>query len=187
MITKWLRDSGLVVNDEKTETCLFYKRDHPTITLNINNKIIRSKTCINVLGVLFDSKLQWSLQVAQTIHKSKRALHAIKLVSKFMTKLEIKQLLTSNFYSILYYNCEIWLMQSLSPTLKRHLLSASANALKLLNNVSDLRISHEQIHNLHKRALPMDMMKYRLSIQLYKTYNRYIDRVRLNHQTLQTL
>ena len=66
-------------------------------------------------------------------------------------------------------------MQTLSPILKRHLLAASANALKLLNNVSDLRISHDQIHRLHKRALPMDMMKYRMSIQLYKIYNRFIN------------
>ena len=60
MMTKWLRDSGLVVNEEKTETCLFYKRDHPTIALRINNKVIQSKKTINVLGVLFESKLQWS-------------------------------------------------------------------------------------------------------------------------------
>ena len=40
MITKWLRDSGLVVNEEKT--CLFFKSDHPTITLTINNKIQKS-------------------------------------------------------------------------------------------------------------------------------------------------
>ena len=39
MITKWLRDSGLIVNKEKTEACLFYKRDHATITLTINNKL----------------------------------------------------------------------------------------------------------------------------------------------------
>ena len=136
---------------------------------------MRSKNVINVLGVLFDSKIQCSLQVAQAVNKSKRALHAIKLVSKYLTKIEIKQILTSNFYSVLYYNCEVWMMQTLSPILKRHLLSASANALKLLNNVSDLRMSHEQIHRLQKRAMPMDMMKYRLSIQLYKIYNRHID------------
>ena len=27
MITKWLRDSGLVVNQSKTEICLFHKKD----------------------------------------------------------------------------------------------------------------------------------------------------------------
>ena len=70
---------------------VFYEthdHDHATITLNVNNKIIRSKNVINVLGVQFDSKLQWSSQVAQTINKSKRALHAIKLVSKYLTKME---------------------------------------------------------------------------------------------------
>ena len=45
------------------------------------------------------------------------------------------------------------------------------HALKLLNNVNDLRILYEQLHRIHKRALAMNMMKYRLSIQLYKTYN----------------
>ena len=80
-------------------------------------------------------------------------------------------LLTSNFYSILYYNCEIWLMNSLNTVLKQHLLSASANALKILGNKSDLRTSYDQLHRIHKRAVPLDVMKYRLAIQLHKLYN----------------
>ena len=70
---------------------------------------IRSKSSINVLGVLFDSKLNWKAQAAQTIMKAKRTLHAIKLIKKYFTTDELKQLLTLNFYSVLYYNCEIWL------------------------------------------------------------------------------
>ena len=50
-------------------------------------------------------------------------------------------------------------------------MSASANALKIINNVSDLRISYIQLHNQEKRAIPMNFAKYRLSIQLYKIYN----------------
>ena len=171
MMTKWLRDSGLVVNDEKTEICLFYKHDHPTIELRLYNKTVKSKSSINVLGVIFDSKLQWINQVAQVITKSKQALHAIRIVSKYMNKLEIKQLLTSNFFSILYYNCEIWLMPSLSPALKQHLLAASAWALKLLGNRNDLMISYDDLHKFHKRATPTNVMKYRLSIQLFKIMN----------------
>ena len=29
MITKWLRDSGLLVNEGKTEVCLFHRNDQP--------------------------------------------------------------------------------------------------------------------------------------------------------------
>ena len=164
-------DSGLVVNDEKTDVCLFYKNDCQAIELRVNNKLIKSKSTINVLGVTFDSKLQWGTQFAQAITKSKQALHAIRLVSRYMRKSEVKLLLTSNFYSILYYNCEIWLMQSLSPALKQHLLAASSMALRLLNNRSDLRISYDQLHKIHKRATPINVMKYRQSIQLFKIYN----------------
>ena len=71
----------------------------------------------------------------------------------------------------LYYNCEIWLSQDLKVRSKQQLLAASANALKLLNNVSDLRTSYNNLHNLEKRATPMNFAKYRLAIQLYKIYN----------------
>ena len=62
-------------------------------------------------------------------------------------------------------------MQSLSPALKQHLLAASSMALRLLNNRSDLRISYDQLHKIHKRATPINVMKYRQSIQLFKIYN----------------
>ena len=105
------------------------------------------------------------------ISKSKRALHAIRLIKKYLTKNETKMLLTSNFYSILYYNCEVWLSQGLNTRNKTLLLSASANALKILSNVSDIRVSFAQLHKIEKRALPMEFAKYRLSIQLHKIYN----------------
>ena len=62
------------------------------------------------------------------------------------------------------------MMQLLGTVLKQHLLAASANALKLLNPKSDITMSYNQIHKIHKRALPMDMMRYRLSLQMYKVY-----------------
>ena len=85
-------------------------------------------------------------------------------------------LLTSNFYSVLYYNCEIWLSNDLNGRNKQQILAASANALKLLNNVSEMRTSFIQLHCQEKRAMPMNFSKYRLAIQLYKIYNnKYFD------------
>ena len=80
-------------------------------------------------------------------------------------------LITSNFYSVLYYNCEIWLSNDLNGRIKQHILAASANALKLLNNVSDLRTSFAQLHCQEKRAMPLIFSKYTLAILLYKIYN----------------
>ena len=133
--------------------------------------MVVSKKSINVLGVTFDSKLQWGDHITNAINKSRKSLHAIRLITKYLQKNEIKQLLTSNFYSQLYYNCEIWLLPSLSPLLKKQLLAASSRALNLMNNRSDLRISFERLHKIQGRATPVSMMKYRLSIQLFKLYN----------------
>ena len=85
---------------------------------------------MNVLGVTFDSKLTWSQHITNTINKANRALHAIKMIKKYFTNKGVLQLVTPNFYSILYYNSEIWDFPSLKPELKQFLISTSAKALK---------------------------------------------------------
>ena len=48
---------------------------------------------MNVLGVTFDSKLNWSIQTANAIAKANKALYAIKMIGKFLKSREIKTLL----------------------------------------------------------------------------------------------
>jgi hypothetical protein len=105
-ITKWLKKSGLVVNYTKTELCLFYINDIDAVSALIGNSVIRSKSEINVLKVVFDPKLQWSNQVSTTIQKASRALNTIKLIRKFFSSKKLLLLFTSNYYSVLYYNSE---------------------------------------------------------------------------------
>ena len=159
------------VNESKTELCLFHRGDSGPITVNINGNEVTSKKTINILGVIFDSKLQWSDQVAHSIKRSMNALNAIRLIRRFFKRDELLNLLTSNFYSILYYNSEIWHLPSLKPTLKQKLLSASARALKVCDKYTDNNVSFEAIHDLCNRATPIKMQKYKLAICLYKLYN----------------
>jgi hypothetical protein len=91
------------------------------------------------------SKLQWSKQVANVVKKSTRALHAIRLIRPYFSFSELRSLITSNFYSILYYNSEVWHLPTLNPVSKNHLLAASANALKLCTPNYDRTMSFETI------------------------------------------
>ena len=77
------------------------------ITITLNGQLIKSNKSINILGVLFDSKLQWSDHIALVIKKSFNSLNAIKLIKKFFNQKELFQLITSNFYTVLFYNSEI--------------------------------------------------------------------------------
>jgi hypothetical protein len=185
MIIKWLKDSGLKVNDAKTEMCLFNKTDLAPVSLSINGFEIRSKNTINVLGVIFDSKLKWHSHIENAIKKSNKAKYAISIIKRYFTKSELNGLLTSNYYSILFYNSDIWLIPSLSPNLKQQLLSASASALKMCNNNYDNTISFDQLHSINKRATPIQLMSYKHSLLLHKIFNNQLyfkDWLSLNFQ-----
>jgi beta-glucosidase/6-phospho-beta-glucosidase/beta-galactosidase len=88
------------------------------IDIIINNETVKSKSTMNVLGIQFDSQHKWDSQVAMAISKAERALHGIRLIKRHFRKDELKQLLTSNYYSILYYNSEVRHLPSLQVTLK---------------------------------------------------------------------
>ena len=53
-ITKWLRDSGLKVNETKTEICLFHRTMTRPIDVILNGITLKSSPTIKVLGVTFD-------------------------------------------------------------------------------------------------------------------------------------
>ena len=99
-IIKWLKKSGLKVNEEKTEMCLFYRNDIQPVTIAINTKLITSSNSMNLLGVIFDSKLNRQQQVEMATKKSQKAPQAIKLVRPIMTKME----LLTNYKIKLFFN-----------------------------------------------------------------------------------
>ena len=170
-ITKWLTDSGLKVNESKTELCHFYRKDTTQVEITVNNVVITSKDNMNVLGVIFDSKLTWSKHIANQVSKSSRALHTIKLIRKYFNKQEILAILTSNFYLILFYNLEVWHIPNLKPPLKQLILSASANALKLSQHKPDAYESFINVHKSCNRAHPDQILTFKHAILLHKLYN----------------
>ena len=43
MIIRWLKDSGLEVNEGKTEVCLFHRNDQPLITIKLLGNSVKTK------------------------------------------------------------------------------------------------------------------------------------------------
>ena len=125
---------------------------------------------IKSLKLIFDQKLQWTNHVAQCVSKSSKALCAIRLISKFFNTKELLQLITSNYYSILYYNSEIWHLPSLKRNLKQILLSSSAKAIKICAKSDTSDISFVNIHNLYRRATPENYLLYKHALALYKLF-----------------
>ena len=125
---------------------------------------------MNVLGVIFDSKLNWNAHIANAIRKSRKALFGLSTIKKFFNQIEMRMLLDSNFFSVLYYNAVIWLTPSIMAPMKQSLLSASACALRSCLNCEP-EISFESLHLKCNKSTPKQIMLYQAALQLHKTLN----------------
>jgi hypothetical protein len=86
------------------------------------------------------------------------------------TKRYYKDGITSNFFSILYYNSEIWYLPTLNVNLKRNIRTSSANAMKLCIPNYHYSMSYDFIHQINNRAQPYQILKYKLALMLFKIY-----------------
>ncbi len=90
---------------------------------------------MNVLVITFDSKLQWSQQVANVVKKSAKALHVIRLIKPFFCFNELRSLIMSNFYSIL----------AVVPSVARHFVFDKHINL-IINSKSQLQTCEKPIN-----------------------------------------
>ena len=98
------------------------------------------------------------------------------MIKKYFSESELKILMTSLFYSKLFYASEIWNSPFIKESLKSRLLSASSQALRKIFTYRKpctftQIISNTNIHILCARATPEKIMLYKLSLALYETFN----------------
>ena len=110
---KWFMDSGLSVNKKKTEVCIFHQNDSKLTEVVLNNEKICVLKNITILGIIFDSKLNWYNQTLHAIEKANKAKQALRMSGYFSTE-EIIKLSTALFYSRLYYGAKVWLSSALA-------------------------------------------------------------------------
>ena len=84
---------------------------------------------------------------------------------------ELINLVTSNYFSILLYNSEVWLLPDLKEYLKYAIFVASAKALKPCSHYRDPMTSYHELHKLTNRATPAMYSNYKCALLLHKMYN----------------
>ena len=61
-VSDWLTKSGLKINDQKTEICIFHRNEKTSLTINKNESEIKTTNQMTILGIIFDSNLTWDQQ-----------------------------------------------------------------------------------------------------------------------------
>ena len=161
-ISTWFKNSGLKVNEDKTEITIFYKNNcHPEEVL-INGMTIKTKETIKVLGITMDTTLTWHEHVNKTVNNVESKIYAIRVIQRYFKNDELLLLLKTYCYPSLYYASSVWLTPCLNANLKSKLFSTSGKILSIIKTAS--------FKNLHKeftRGTPEMWQNYELSISLY--------------------
>jgi len=167
ILTSWFRKSGLKINEKKTEFCIFHKQDVGKTEVVIDNTKVQSKKVMKILGINFDSKLNWQSQVNSAINKAKKSLHAIRILSKYLSRDKLITLSTAYFYQKLYYGSQVWLTRFLDGKHKLKLLQASSACLRICCRDYFRLFSHKELHILCNRSLPLQWSDYATSMTLF--------------------
>jgi hypothetical protein len=80
-------------------------------------------------------------------------------------------LLQITFYSILFYNSEIWYLPNLNVNPKHALFVASANCLKMCLSYPNQMISYQNLDKITNKATPVMLAQYIFTLSLYKVFN----------------
>ena len=105
--------------------------------------------------------MKWNQQYSKAIKEANANLYAIKRIAKFFNQEEKTMLITSLFYSKLYYGSEVWHLPDRTTEQNKMIKFASANALRITTNNVTIYHNHTEIHTMTKRALPDQMIKYK--------------------------
>lgn len=121
---KFLNSIGMVTNVSKTELILFSRKPIiDPLVIQVNGSVIKAKKSVKVLGLLFDSDLGWTSHLEKVKQKARHALHKMKFLRKYLTMEEMKKVITSHFFGMLYYASPVW-MTEISTSSAWNLLNA---------------------------------------------------------------
>ena len=168
IMVEWLSASGLCVNKEKTEICVFSRFRCTVTDTMLQGQKISIKKDMRVLGVIFDCKLTWYAQVAKAISSANKAKQGLSLIAKYFTSEELLKLATAYFYSRLYYGAGVWLITTLTANLKKKLWQSSSRMLRIIDKDYERLNSFRSLHLKYKRASPEQWGNYTTAVALYR-------------------
>ncbi len=155
----WLKHSGMVCNENKTELIVFGE-ENATVTIRVGSKYIESMPQMKVLGLLFDKNLAWDAQIESVIKRTNRIMHGLKGVRKYVDVSQAKQIVTAFYFSVLFYGCEVWLHKHLSFHLKQKVRSAHYRALRLIYGQ---QLTRDELDDVSQRSTPDEWSDYSIA------------------------
>jgi len=159
---EWLKKIGMVVNPEKTELVCFSKTGDDSITLTVDGQQLQSSSSMNILGTTFDNRLSWEPQLHRATRRCQSLKPALRILAGKLNRKEFLQIVTSHYYSNLYYCSELW-FHPLPSRLKRKINLIHFFPLRLIMRDYKRELSYKTLCKKTQRASPSDLNDFKLA------------------------
>ncbi len=168
----FLRSIGMVVNASKTELLFSSRRKHgvANLVINCNGSEIKSKPKMKVLGTIFSDDLSWTNHIDHVLSRSQHTIKKIKFLSKWLTKKELLQLVTSQYMPVVFYAAPLWI-GSINADSWRRLNSAHYRAIRAALQTRIRQHSRDELDALSRRASPSQWARYIVASTVIKLFN----------------
>jgi len=157
----------MVTNISKTEAVIFGS-DHQ-VQIEIDNEKITSGSTMKVLGVMFDNRLKWNQQVDNALLKGRKLCSGLSFIRNKLTKEQFIKVMTCQFYSTVYYGCEVWLQNNTFNDLRR-LNALHYRSLRIVAKDYKRRMHRADLDEIG-RARPSTWSKYMVASRVIKIIN----------------
>ena len=111
-VDKWLKSNKLTVNIKKTQYMLFHrtkiKHKVHEDKVHISGSNLVKVNNIKFLGVIIDSKLNWSDHITYIKNKISSSIGILTKTRRFLNKKSLRNLYYSFLYPYLTYCVEVW-------------------------------------------------------------------------------
>jgi len=162
----YLKSMGMVCNQEKTELLTFL--ESPDFQIITNGKTIKPVECIKALGVTIDKKLSWTQHIDGINQRIIRILNGLRIIKRKFNHDQMKTLITSQVFGVLYYGSIVWLNPSLSANNIKKLDRIHYAACRLMIGDWRNKLSRSTVNNKSGRMTPRRWMLYSSSSFIIK-------------------
>jgi len=156
----YLGQIGMVTNVDKTELLYFSRQKIRGPTLTVNNKQVSPSETLKVLGVKFQPDLSWDTHIRETISRLRFIIKKLHFVKKYLTLPEMIKIVTSHFYSVLYYAAPVWLTSNTKSIHWKLLNSIHYRAMRAVIGDFYNQISRRDVDRIGQRSTPYQWMLY---------------------------
>jgi hypothetical protein len=184
---KYLRELGMVVNQDKTEVMFIpSKKASRTVTsISSGTEEIKAIDKMKVLGITMDPNLAWSTHIGLMINKMSRLTGGLKFLRGRLQTEEFLKVLTSQYYGTCYYANQVWLGPHTRKSDLKKLNSMHYKLLRISTNDYKNRTPRSELDNLG-RAKPEIWSDYSTCNLAIKVLRDGVPK-RLNHHLKKTM